>query len=66
MEWLQGDLNVLICLFLWYGLVENVAKYKAMTLQPGTLRSRMSEEEEVWRYMVMGATYRKQLRRRIP
>ena len=30
-EWLQGDLNVLIGLFRWYGLVSNVAKSKAVT-----------------------------------
>ena len=31
LEWLQGALNVFIGLFRWYGMVENVAKHKAMT-----------------------------------
>ena len=43
-EWLQGAMNVLIVLFIWWGLVVNVAKSKAMTCQPGTLRSGVSEE----------------------
>ena len=48
-KWIQGELHVLIGLFHWYGLVENVAKYKAMKRQPGTLRSGISEEEAVGR-----------------
>ena len=44
-EWIQGGLNMLIGLFLRYGLVLNVAISKAMTCQPDTLRSRMLEEE---------------------
>ena len=57
MEWLQGDLNVLICLFLWYGLVANVAKYKAVTLQPGILWFIMSEDAVGLWCMGRGATY---------
>ena len=44
MEWLQVALNVLINLLCQYIMVENVSKYKAMTCQPDTLKSRMSEE----------------------
>ena len=43
-EWIQGTLGVLIRLFRRYGLVANVENSKAITFQPGTLRSRMSEE----------------------
>ena len=43
-EWLQVTLNVLISLFRWYRLVVNVASSKAMTCQPVTLRSGISEE----------------------
>ena len=57
MEWLQGDLNVLICLFLRYGLVDNVAKYKAVKLQPGTLWSIMLEDAVGLWCMGRGATY---------
>ena len=43
-EWLQGALNVLIGLLLWYRMVSNAAKSKAMTFQTGTLQSEMLEE----------------------
>ena len=43
-EWLQGALNMLICLFYWYGLVANVTKYRSMTYKLGTLQSNMLEE----------------------
>ena len=43
-EWLQGALNGLIGLLRRYGLVENVAKSKAMASHPGTLRYGMLEE----------------------
>ena len=45
-EWLQGALNVLIGILWRCGLVENVAKSKAMTCQPGAIRYRMLEESE--------------------
>ena len=56
LEWLQGALNMLIRLFHRYRLVENVIKYKAITYQPGTLRSGMSEEAVGRWYMGRGAT----------
>ena len=65
-EWIQGALNVLINIFCQYGLVENLAKSKAMTCQPGTLRHRMSEEAVGRWCTVRGAMYRERLRRQIP
>ena len=44
-EWNQGALNMIIVLFCWYGLVENVVKSKSMTFQTVTLQYGMSEEE---------------------
>ena len=57
---------MLIGLFQWYGLVDNVEKSKAMTCQPGTLRYRMLEEAVVQWCMGIWATYQERLRRRIP
>ena len=37
-EWIHDTLNVSIGIFYRYRLVVNVAKSKAMTCQPGTLR----------------------------
>ena len=35
LELIQGDLNILIGLIHWIGLMENIAKYKTMTCNPG-------------------------------
>ena len=43
-EWLQGALNVPIGIFLRYGMIENIAKSKAMICHTGALRYRMLEE----------------------
>ena len=43
-EWIQRTLNMLIGLFLRYGLMANVAESKSMTCQPGEIWSGMSEE----------------------
>ena len=43
-EWIQGALNVLICLVRGYRMLVNVTKSKAMTCQSGTLQSGISEE----------------------
>ena len=43
-EWIQGALNVLVGLFRRYGMVENVAKSKAIKCHPGGIRSEMSED----------------------
>ena len=65
-KWLQGALNMLICLLYWYGLEANVAKYRSMTYKLGTLRSKMLEESVEQRCTEIGATYQERLRRRIP
>ena len=44
LEWIQGNLNLIISLFWWYILVANVAKFKSMTCQPVSIRSGMLEE----------------------
>lgn len=46
-EWLHVSLNVLVGLFLHIRLAANVAKSKTMMIQPGEIRSVMSEEEFV-------------------
>ena len=43
-KWFQGAQNMIIRLFYRYGLVDNAAKSKVMTCQPGTLRSGILEE----------------------
>ena len=43
-ECTQVTLSVLTSILSWYRLVENVAKYKAMTCQLGALRYGMLEE----------------------
>ena len=35
LEWIQGAPNLLIRIFRQYGMVANVAKYRAMTCQTG-------------------------------
>ena len=42
--WLQHGTNVLVVLFIRYGLAANIAKSRTMTFRPGTLRAGMSEE----------------------
>ena len=37
-------MNVLIDLFQWYEIADNIAKARTITFQPGALRSGMSEE----------------------
>ena len=58
LEWLQGALNVLIGPFWWHRLVANIAKSKAMTRQPGEIKSGMSEEVVGQKCMGRGETYR--------
>ena len=48
LEWLQGGINVLIGPFLWIGLMDNIAKSKTMTCQPGAIWLVMSEEAVGW------------------
>ena len=49
LEWLQGDLNTLIGVFHQIVLMDNVAKSKTMTCQPGSIRLGMSEEAVIRR-----------------
>ena len=56
LEWLQGSLNVLIGILRWYGLVENIAKSKAMKFQTRTLLSGMLKEVVVLRCMDRGVS----------
>ena len=64
-EWIQGELNMLIGLFLRYGLVATVAKSKATTCQKGKLWSSMSKDVVGRRCTGRGSTYHERLRRRI-
>ena len=57
---------MLIGLFHRYVLIANIMKSNTMTFQPVLLQSGMSEEAVGLWYMVIGATYRERLRRRIP
>ena len=41
-EWLQGVLNVIIGIFIRYGLLATVVKSKSITCHLGTLQSGMS------------------------
>ena len=62
-EWLKGSINVLIGLFCCIRLMANVAKYKMMICQPGTIRSEISEEAVGWRSIGKGSAYRERLKR---
>ena len=44
LDWLQHAMNVLVSLFIRYGLAANVAKSHTMTCQTGALRTGISEE----------------------
>ena len=57
-EWLQGDLNVLIGLFLRIGLMANIDKSKTMMCQPGMIRSGILDEAVGQQSMGGVATYR--------
>ena len=65
-EWLQAALNMLINLFHQYRLVTNVAKYKAVIYQPGTLRSEMLEEAVGRRCTGRGEKHQERLIWKIP
>ena len=65
-EWLQGALNMLICLFYWYGLVAIIANCKSMKYKLGTIRSEMLEEAMEQRCTERGSTYQEWLRRQLP
>ena len=65
-ECIQGDLNMIIGLFCWYGLVKNIVTSKSMTCHTGKLRSGISEEAVGRQCMVRGATYCKRLVTQIP
>ena len=65
-EWIQRALNILIGLFYRIGVMVNVAKFKMITCQPGTIQLGMSEESIGRRSMVRGDTYQEKIMRRIP
>ena len=43
-EWMQGALNVLVGLFQWIGLADNIAKSKTMTFHLRSIILGMSHE----------------------
>ena len=65
-EWIQGDINVLIGVFIRVGLMENIAKYKTMNYQTGVIHMGISEGGFIQRSKGYGATYHECIRRRIP
>ena len=50
-------MNVLVGFFRRYGLAANVAKSRAITCQPSTLRTGMSEEDMALKCMGVGDSY---------
>ena len=65
-EWLQHAMNVLVGLFIRYGLTANVTKSRTITCQPGALRAGILEKAVVLKYMGVGDSYQVRLRRQIP
>ena len=65
-NWLQHSMNVLIGIFWWCGLADNVAKSRTRIYQPGTLRLGMLEDDKELKCMEVGASHHDKLRRRIP
>ena len=57
-DWLQHSMNILVDLFLWHGLVVNVAKSCTMACQPGALLSGMSAEAKSLKCTGVGDSYR--------
>ena len=55
--WLHQEMNVLVGLFIRYGLVANVAKSRTMICQPGALRSGVLEEAMVLKCSGAGDSY---------
>ena len=62
LECIQVSLNIVICLFCWYGLVANVVKSNTMTCHPGALRSGVSEDAVGRQCTGIGAKYQERLR----
>ena len=65
-EWLQQSMNVLVSIFLRYGLTANFTKSFKMACQPGALRSAMSVKANALKYTGLGDSYRLRLWRWIP
>ena len=65
-EWLHHLMNVLVGLFRRYGLAANVAKYRTMTCQPGTLRLGMSAEAKDLKCAGVEDSYHVRLWKRTP
>ena len=66
LEWIQGAVNALIGIFGRVVLMNNVAKSKTMTCQPGYIYAGMSEEDFSRRSKGEWGTYRERLRWFIP
>ena len=58
LEWLKHAMNVLVGIFIRYGLANNVAKSRTMTCQPGALQSGMSEETMALKFAGVVDSYR--------
>ena len=57
LEWIQGDINVLIGLFCRIGLMAKFSNSRMMTCHPGTIRLWMSEKAVGWRITGRGVIY---------
>ena len=65
-DWMQHLMNVLVGLFLLYGLAANIAKSKTVICQPGALRLGMFEEAKALKCKGVGDLYHVIFRRRVP
>ena len=65
-DWLQHAMNILVVLFIRYGLVANIAESRTMTCQPSALRAEMPEESIALKCTGVGDSYRMRLQKRIP
>ena len=63
--WMKHSMNVLVGLFLRYGLADNVTKSRSMVCQPGALRSGMSAEAKALKFTGVRDSYCMILRQRI-
>ena len=66
LEWIQGALNILIRMFRWIFLADNVTKSKTMTYQLEAIRSRISQEAFFRSSTGEGNTHWGSLRRCVP
>ena len=64
-KWLQILMNVLVGLFRWYGLADNVAKSRTMTCPTGALRLGIYAEDKDLKCTGVGDSYRLRIRQRV-